>query len=190
MACFQPLLAVDNGVDPETGKHQIKILSKRVDLNLDTLRDRYGKSLMMLPCGHCIACAQDYARTWQGRIMAESLYHEKTCFLTLTYKSAPENPSKDDLRKFIKKLRNHFGEGVKFFGCGEKGSQTKRSHYHLIVFGVDFSEDRISLSKRGLNVVYRSPLLESLWTEGFSSIGSLDLASAGYVSKYCDKEDF
>lgn len=188
MACFQPLLAVDLGVDSETGKHRVKILPRRSDGNLETYRSKYGKSLMMLPCGHCVACAQDYARTWQARIMCEAEYYEKKCFLTLTYKDAPENPSKDDLREFIKKLRNNFGKGIKFFGCGEKGTETKRSHYHLIVFGVDFAEDRYICAKRGLNNVYRSPKLETLWTAGFSSIGSLDIASAGYVSKYCDKK--
>lgn len=188
MACFQPLLAVDNGIDPETGKHRVKILPRRETMNLENVRSRYGRSLMMLPCGHCVACAQDYARTWQARIMCEAEYYEKKCFLTLTYKDAPENPSKEDLREFIKKLRNKFGEGIKFFACGEKGSITHRSHYHMILFGVDFAEDRKEFTKRGLNIVYVSPLLDSLWCRGFSSIGNLDVASAGYVSKYCDKK--
>lgn len=187
MACFQPLLAVDFGIDPETNKHKIKILPRRVDFDLKAYRSRYGDSLMMLPCGHCVACAQDYARTWQGRIMAESLYHDKSCFLTLTYKDE-RKPNKEDLRSFIKNLRNKYGSGIKFFACGECGSETHRFHNHAIIFGVDFSEDRVPISKRGLNVVYRSSILESLWTFGFSSIGSLDLASAGYVSKYCDKK--
>ena len=188
MACFHPLLAVDLGVDPDTGKHRIKILPKREDLNLANARSRYGDSLMMLPCGHCVACAQDYARTWQARIMCEALYYEKKCFITLTYKNAPEKPSKDDLRQFIKKLRNKYGNGIKFFAAGEKGSITHRSHYHMILFGVDFSEDRQITTKRGLNLVYGSPTLDSLWSHGFTSIGSLDVASAGYVSKYCDKK--
>lgn len=188
MACFNPLLAVDNGVDPETGKHRIKILPKRSDLNLEKVRERYGNNLMMLPCGHCVACAQDYARTWQARIMCEALYYEKKCFLTLTYKDAPENPSKEDLREFIKKLRNKFGKGIKFFAAGEKGTVTHRSHYHMILFGEDFSSDRQLMTKRGLNLVYGSPTLDNLWKHGFTSIGCLDVASAGYVSKYCDKK--
>lgn len=187
MACFQPLLAVDFGFDKESQKHKIKIIPQRADYNLKLLRSRFGSSLMMLPCGHCVACAQDYARTWQGRIMAESLYHHKSCFLTLTYKYE-RKPNKDDLRKFIHNLRNKFGNGIKFFACGELGSENHRFHCHAIIFGVDFSEDRYVISKRGLNYIYRSPLLESLWEYGYSSIGSLDMESAGYVSKYCDKK--
>lgn len=188
MACFQPLLAVDFGIDSESNKHRIKILPRRADFNLNLAREKYGSNLMMLPCGHCIACAQDYARTWQARIMCESLYFDKKSFITLTYSDAPESPSKDDLRRFIKAVRNKYGKGIKFFACGEKGTESKRSHYHLILFGVDFAEDRYEIAKRGLNLVYRSPSLEKLWPYGFSSIGSLDISSAGYVSKYCDKK--
>lgn len=49
MACFQPLLAVDLGVDSETGKHRVKILPRRSDGNLESYRSKYGKDLMMLP---------------------------------------------------------------------------------------------------------------------------------------------
>lgn len=111
-------------------------------------------------------------------------------FLTLTYNIQPPSGelATDILREFIKSVRNKYGNGIKFFGCTELGSLTSRLHHHVIFFGVDFSEDRYPFSKRGLNLVYRSSTLESLWTLGFSSIGSLDVASAGYVSQYCDKK--
>lgn len=191
MACYQPLLALDNGIDTSTGKHRIKILPKRVDQNLELLRSRYGDSLMMLPCGHCVGCAMDYAKMWQIRIMLEYGYHESGCFLTLSNNNSyvEEKPSKQRLRGFIKRLRKHYPDvKLKFFGCGELGETTKRAHYHCIIFGVDFSEDRKVFSKRGLNYVYTSDILSKLWPYGFSLIGSLDLESAGYVSRYCDKK--
>lgn len=89
MACFQPLLAVNFSLDyytgkcsftKEDGKQLVKILPRRAGMNLKDLRVRYGKQLMMLPCGHCVACAQDYARTWQARIMCEAEYYEKNVF--------------------------------------------------------------------------------------------------------------
>lgn len=91
------------------------------------------------------------------------------------------------MRDFIKACRNKFGNDIKFFGCGELGSLTHRSHYHLILFGVDF-DDKEVISKRGLNYVYKSKTAEELWHRGFVSVGSLDISSAGYVSKYCDKK--
>lgn len=188
MSCYHPLFAVDNGIDPLTGKHKIKFLPQRADFNLAKARSLYGESLMLMPCGHCVACAKDYARTWQARIMCESEFYDKTCFLTLTYREAPEKPSQTDLREFIKKLRNHFGKGIKFFACGEKGEVTKRSHAHMILFGVDFLDDAVIHCKRGTNLIYTSKLADELWSHGFVSIGSLDVASAGYVSQYCDKK--
>ena len=192
MSCYKPIPAVDLGIDPETKKHRVKFLPQRYDDNLAFYRSRYGESLMLMPCGHCVACAEDYARTWQCRIMCEAEYYEKgqkASFLTLTYSGiAPSKPVKSHLREFIKAVRNHYGSGIKFFGSGELGENTKRSHYHLILFGVNFAEDSQIVSKRGLNFIYQSKTAEKLWNRGFISIGSLDIASAGYVSKYCDKK--
>lgn len=187
MACFHPLLAVDYGVSPETGKHVIKILPQRADFNLALARERHQGQLMMLPCGHCVACAKDYARTWQARIMCERMYHAKACFVTLTYKENTP-PNKEDARSFLKALRNKFGKGLKFFLAGELGSITNRFHLHAILFGVDFAEDRKAVTKIGLNLVYTSEILDKLWNKGFCSIGEVDVASAGYVSQYCDKK--
>lgn len=188
MSCVNPLLAVDHGV--WEGKHHIEIISGRklVGEPLSEIREAYGKRLMFLPCGHCVACAKDYARTWQGRIMCESEYHQKSCFLTLTYReNPPKFPSKDHLRSFIKDVRNNYGKGIKFFGCGEKGELNERSHYHLILFGVDFSHDQ-PVKKTLDGFIYQSKELDKLWKYGFASVGSLTLESAGYASRYCDKK--
>lgn len=188
MACVDPLLAVDNGLD-ENGKHRIQFVGfKHPEWDLKRFREFYGSNLMMLPCGHCVACAQDYARTWQARIMCEAQYHKKSCFLTLTYaKNPPKDPSKEHLRSFIKNIRNKYGKGIRFFGCGEKGELNERSHYHLILFGVDFKHDEPMAKNSGF-ITYRSYELDKLWTKGFASVGSLTIESAGYVSKYCDKK--
>ena len=196
MACLYPLLAVDygatyHGTKSHTfdGKHKIKVFPPTEEYNFEVMREKYGNALMMLPCGHCVACAQDYARTWQARIMCEAMYHKKKCFLTLTYaKNPPKEPQKEHLRDFIKAVRNKYGDGIKFFGCGEKGELSERAHYHIILFGVDFNDDAETIQRRGTNLLQKSATLRSLWPYGFSSIGSLDIASAGYVSKYCDKK--
>ena len=75
MACFHPLLAVDNGIGSD-GKHNIKILNMSKYLNFDKARSIFGNSLMMLPCNKCIGCAQDYARAWQCRIMCSMKYRQ------------------------------------------------------------------------------------------------------------------
>lgn len=42
--------------------------------------------------------------------------------------------------------------------------------------------------KSGDNDVYRSPELESVWTAGFSWLGSVTWQSAAYVARYCLKK--
>ena len=193
MPCFKPLLAVDYGLNSETGKHHICFIKIGEYESFEDAREGHRGNLMFLPCNKCVGCAQDYARSWQGRIMCEyesrkELGDSRACFLTLTYKSNPPDvPKKEHLREFIKAVRNKFGSGISFFGCGELGSITHRSHYHLILFGVDFDDKEI-VTRRGLNNVYKSATAEKLWNRGFVSIGSLDISSAGYVSKYCDKK--
>lgn len=187
MSCTNPRLAIDFGIQ-ENGKHKIKFL--RNFESFENERSFYRHTLMLIPCGHCPSCRKDYARTWQARIMCESQYHEKSCFITLTYndKYFLEKPVKSHLRKFIKDVRNKFGNGIKFFGCGELGENTKRSHYHLILFGVDFQEDAVITQKRGLHYIYQSKTADELWYKGFVVIGDLDAGSAGYVAQYCDKK--
>ena len=98
MSCLSPILALDLGASFytgkthtfEDGKHLIRILPPARDkYYFEELRQKYGKALMLLPCGKCIACAQDYARTWQARIMCEAQYHQKSCFITTSVWSSP-----------------------------------------------------------------------------------------------------
>lgn len=191
MACFQPLLAVDKGIK-EDGKHDIQFVGlKHPEWDLAKFRSFYGDSLMMLPCGKCVACLQDYSRTWTVRLLAESLYYKEMCFVTLTYKeNPPKQPLKRHLRAFIDRVRKQYGKGIKFFGCGETGEQNGRSHYHLILFGVDFSKDKGSqIVQRSINdFLYSSPMLSKLWRFGFSSVGSVSPSSIAYVTRYCDKK--
>lgn len=193
MACFQPLLAVAYGSRDEGYKlHFVSTYGR----TLKEIREIYSHDkLMFLPCNNCIGCAKDYARAWQCRIMCEyesrrEREKEKAlcCFLTLTYSSeCPRDPSPVHLREFIKSVRNKFGNGIKFFGCGEKGELHGRSHYHLILFGIDFPDKQI-VAKRGQFYCYESKIANELWSRGFVQLGSLDIKSAGYVSKYCDKK--
>lgn len=192
MSCLNPITALDFGIQ-DNGKRKIRILRPGEGLVHDMEEARLLQkesrlmNIMFLPCGHCVACAQDYARTWQLRILCEAQYYEKKCFVTLTYKDEVK-PNKEDARRFIKAVRNKYGQGIKFFLCGELGSHTKRFHLHAILFGCDFMEDAQPIGKRGLNLVYSSKTLDSLWKKGFTSLGTLDVSSAGYVSKYCDKK--
>ncbi len=145
---------------------------------------------MRLPCGRCIGCKLERSRQWAVRCMHEASLHEDTSFITLTYddEHVPRFGSllMDDWQKFFKRLRRRAGK-VRFFGCGEYGEVSSRPHYHACLFGLDFP-DKVLWTTRGGHDVYRSPLLESVWTYGQSEIGSLTFESAAYVARYCTKK--
>lgn len=175
MPCYSPLKGWIVGVDSVTGKKIVKVTSP-----LD--RGYPGFESFPVPCGHCIGCRLDYSRQWANRCMLEAQYHERSCFVTLTYdndhvpkslyvlkgksgSSVALTLCKRDLQLFFKRLRKSFSPGrFRYFGCGEYGPRTLRPHYHLILFGIDFS-DRVlyGRSKTGNNM-YVSEALNRAWS--------------------------
>lgn len=92
------------------------------------------------------------------------------------------------LQDWLKRLRaRHDDISIRYFACGEYGSQGKRPHYHVILFGYDFPDKVYFRRSKCDEVLYRSAELESLWPFGFSSIGDVTLTSAKYCAKYMQK---
>lgn len=131
--------------------------------------------------------------------MHEKRLHRASCFLTLTFSdyNLPRLPSDSYLptldlsiyQNFLKKLRNrHAGTGLRFFGCGEYGSQTARPHYHMLLLNSDFM-DRTTIKTGTEYNLYESKLLSSLWSLGHATIGNVDWHSAAYVARYCVKKN-
>lgn len=99
-----------------------------------------------------------------------------------------------DVQLFMKRLRKSLttpgaSTKVRFYLVGEYGEQYGRPHYHIALFGEDFSDDRWPwrTTERG-DKVYRSSRLESLWTHGNSEVGELTIESAAYVAGYILKK--
>jgi len=141
-------------------------------------------------CGRCWGCRARRGQEWAARCLHESQLHEKNCFLTLTYddEHLPEDGGLDvtHWQKFAKRMRKQLGP-FRFYHCGEYGEENKRPHYHALVFGQDFSEDR-QLFKRGKNPLWTSETLSGLWKYGHTSIGRLDYGTASYVARYVMKK--
>lgn len=178
MPCFKPLKAWRSTRFLESGKRGITFST--LDAKLDAPLD--------LPCGQCIGCRLEKSRQWAIRCVHEGQMHEESCFLTLTY--SPENlppggslrPA--DLQLFMKRLRKHIAPTkVRYFQCGEYGSQLGRPHHHAILFGFNFPDRR-----KVTPTLWRSPLLEELWPHGHSSIGEATFESAAYVARYVVKK--
>jgi hypothetical protein len=120
--------------------------------------------------------------------------HKNNCFITLTFSpealAARKNPQSLDMREFqlfMKRLRKKYGQGIRFFHCGEYGEKNKRPHYHALIFGHDFKDKQLWNQKNGTKL-YISDELKQLWPHGFSTIGEVTFESAAYCARYVLKK--
>lgn len=145
-----------------------------------------------LPCGQCIGCRIDRSREWSVRCLHEAKCWKENSFITLTYneENLPSDKSLQyrDFQLFMKRLRERTGLPVRFFMCGEYGELDQRPHYHALLFGYQFPDLQYWGKSPTGHPVYRSAILESLWTKGNSLIGNVSRESAGYVARYCMKK--
>lgn len=150
------------------------------------IRNSVTGNMMTVPCGHCLHCRLQKTREWAVRLNNELNYHEDSCFQTLTYRDdcRPTLPCgksylvKSDLQKFIKRMRKYFDDKkLKYFACGEYGEESKKCHFHLIIFGLSVKEMNEALPK--------------LWTYGdpyCCKTGTVTPYSIQYVTGYVRKK--
>jgi len=110
-----------------------------------------------VPCGKCPPCIKRRVDSWVFRLLQEEKVSTNSHFITLTYDTphVPISPNgwltltrgqevidgkTYDLccfTKFMKRLRKLCpGFKLKYYACGEYGSENKRPHWHAIVFNV------------------------------------------------------
>lgn len=141
-----------------------------------------------LNCGVCMDCRIRKAREWAIWCYHEGKMHERSCAVDLTYANNPVALCRRDVTLFFKSLRNA-GYKFSYFGCGEYGEIGLRPHYHLLLFGIDFRQDRYpwKRSKKG-TLLYRSPTLEKHWEHGNSTVSDLSPKAAEYAARYSLKK--
>jgi hypothetical protein len=142
-------------------------------------------------CGQCVGCRLARRQEWTARIMHEALLHETSSFITLTYddEHLPLHGSlhHPDVQRFFKRVRRS-GRKFRYYMCGEYGEKFSRPHYHVCMFGQDFSGDRVHFKGSADHKLYISDTLTNLWGEGFALIGDLTVESAAYVAGYTLKK--
>ncbi len=145
-----------------------------------------------VPCGQCIGCRLERSRQWAIRCVHEASLHENKCFITLTFNNENLDSSgslvKSDFQKFMKRLRKKYGENIRYFHCGEYGTDFGRPHHHACIFGFDFPDKEIHKITKSGDKLYRANSLEKLWKHGFSTIGEVTFDSAAYVARYITKK--
>lgn len=148
----------------------------------------------VLKCGQCIECRLAYSREWAIRITHEMRMHERSCMLTLTYNDEhlPKHGQlhKEHLQKFFKRLRFNLQlQNIKYVAVGEYGDISRRPHFHVCLFGIDFSHDRVVFGESiNGDPNYISASLGRSWRFGNHSIGVLNFESAAYCARYILKK--
>ena len=166
-----------------------------------------NKEEVIVKCGKCEICQKKKQSAWAIKLQKESLYHLKSCFITLTfdnkilldknnkYGADPSflyhiDNSKEYFQKFIKRLRKKYKEkSITYFHVAEYGEKTKRPHHHAILYGINFEEDRFEMekSKTGKTQFF-SKTLYDLWGAGRISIQDLNNYNSAYIAQYSVKK--
>lgn len=142
---------------------------------------------LVLPCGKCRECISKRALEWATRAKHEISTHKESCFLTLTYDDQ-NLPSifivKHEFQKFMKRLRKKTKLPLRYMVSHEYGSTTFRPHHHAIIFGWNPDNQKLLKTTKSGERIYTSPHLQSLWTYGYSSIGTANERTAYYIASY------
>lgn len=114
---------------------------------------------------------------WFIRLLCEIPYHKYCHFLTLTYDDEnlrQEGLYYNDVQSFVKRLRkNEKQVGLKYYVCGEYGTETKRAHYHMILYHNIPGEVK--------------EVVEKNWTLGLVHVGLVNPKSIRYCLNYMKK---
>lgn len=101
-----------------------------------------------VPCGYCPACCLRRSNSWAFRCYQETLRSDSILWIRLSYdnyhlpisSNGRASLDKKAIQKFIKRYR-YYHKGpyrkLKYFLCGEYGSQFQRPHYHILFFNAD-----------------------------------------------------
>jgi len=139
------------------------------------------------------------------------------CMITLTFSNEglqlrelrrgthPSTLDVQDWQYFAKKLRQHIvreqrkdekkrglkkapAKKIRFFHVGEYGAENLRPHYHALLFGWDFSEDRVLCKDENNKECYLSETLTRLWEYGKTDIRPIVPETINYVARYVTKK--
>lgn len=119
-------------------------------------------------------------KVWAHRIYLESLCHDHSSFLTLTYDPAIYDGATlvpRHLQLFFKRLRKALApQSIRYFAVGEYGDENKRPHYHAALFGVPYNDPSV------LEIV------RSAWGMGHVMLAELNPKTAKYICGYVTKK--
>ena len=212
MSCFYPLPAIKYRDPLNEFKWKVNVGKRHERSSFSAYTDlRTGEVIepFTIPCGKCIGCRLDYSRMWADRCVMESLcYDPDLCwFLTLTYDDNHLVTEKrslvtekgtltlypKDVQDFMKRLRSHWKraysvDNIRFYLCGEYGSETFRPHMHILIYGLPIN-DLVPYCKNELgHMLFKSDELTDVWSHGFVVVGRLTWETCAYTARYVLKK--
>lgn len=201
MSCYHPIDAWKRGKD----------IRFEQPGNNETAMAAFGWEKVQIPCGQCIGCRLEYSRQWAIRIVKEAEKYKQNYFVTLTYD--PQNVPlqtvvneetgevttgmtlvKKDMQNFMKRLRRKLeyekgDHNIRFYGCGEYGSEHGRPHYHICIMNLQIPMSWLKEWKKSpAGMIYQCEEIEKLWGKGFITVGAVTWESAAYVARYMMKK--
>ena len=145
-----------------------------------------------VPCGKCTACLRERSREWAVRCQHEISLHKQNSFITLTYNDENLKSSQEDftsdIQKFWKRLRKQTGKKIGYIYSVEYGTKTHRPHFHALIFGHDFKNQKLIKKTKKGHPIFTSEELSKLWKNGHHSIGSATVQTAYYIASYALKK--
>ena len=140
-----------------------------------------------VPCGKCESCLTRKANEWSFRLFNEYANSDNCVFITLTYHDGALPHTNEgtpcfcikDCQNFIKRLRKHYGNGLRYFLVSEYGSQTERPHYHMLLFNLPIDMNIPTWLYDVESVIY------SKWQKGNVVVDKVCDERIIYCSKYC-----
>lgn len=129
-------------------------------------------------CGTCLGCLAQARAAWTFRCHLELQFHPYATFTTLTFADdalTHNTVDKRDTQLFLKRLRKTLGatRPIRFYGCGEYGTQRKRAHYHFILYNTHTSD---------------KPLIERAWPYGHVRVEEANPRNIAYTAGYVTKK--
>lgn len=164
---------------------------RAIDGGITTTKSKaYGDMQLTVRCGRCIGCRLERARIWAIRSVHEASLYDSNIFATLTYRDEEIPPGmnlhRPHLQNFFKRLRKKV-PNCRFFYCGEYGDETKRPHYHALIFNWRPNDSEL-ISRRGEKEYFTSQKLDDLWGHGHCNFSDITFSSAAYVAGYVTKK--
>lgn len=77
---------------------------------------------------------------------------------------------------------------LRYYYGGEYGERTRRPHYHICLFGIEFNDKKHTETTELGYKLYESETLAKLWPHGKHVIGDLTWETAAYTARYITKK--